>query len=137
MKATLIIVPLLLAGAAAHAETPLRSLVHYSTEARQHQPDFAADAARGKSFTQREWGTSKTLPSCATCHTERPRAAGRHAVTGKPIAPLSPVAAAERFSNPAKIEKWFKRNCNEVVGRQCTAAEKADFIKFVMEDQAS
>ena len=134
---TLIILPLLLASAGAIADTPLRSLVYYTTAARQNQPDFNADSMRGQSFALRKWGVSQSLPSCATCHTDRPGEAGRHAITGKPIAALSPAASPKRFSNPAKVEKWFKRNCNEVLGRMCTAAEKADFIKFVMEDQAS
>jgi mono/diheme cytochrome c family protein len=136
MKA-FIILPLLLASAGAMAETPMRSLVYYSTAARQTQPDFAADSTRGKSFALRKWGVSQSLPNCATCHTERPSNGGRHAITGKPIAALSPMASPARFSNPAKVEKWFKRNCTEVLGRACTPAEKADFIKFVMEDQAS
>jgi mono/diheme cytochrome c family protein len=136
MKA-LIILPLVMASASALAETPLRSLVYYSAAARQTQPDFVADSARGKSFALRKWGVSQSLPSCATCHTEQPRSPGRHAITGKPIAALSPAASPKRLSDPAKVAKWFKRNCNEVLGRACTPAEKADFIKFIMEDQAS
>jgi mono/diheme cytochrome c family protein len=133
----IIILPLLLASAAALADTPLQSLVYYSSEARRQQPDFVADGARGRSFALRNWGVSQSLARCATCHTERPAGAGRHAITGKPIAALSPAVSPGRFGNPAKVEKWFRRNCTEVVGRGCTAAEKADFIKFVMEDQTS
>jgi mono/diheme cytochrome c family protein len=133
----LIILPLLLASAAAIADTPLRSLVYYSAEARLSQPDFVADGARGKSFVMRAWGASKSLPNCAACHTESPANGGRHAITGKSIAALSPAVSPKRFANPAKVEKWFKRNCNEVLGRACTAAEKADFIAFVIEDQPS
>lgn len=133
----IIFLPLLLATANAWAETPLRSLVYYSAEASRDQPGFAADSERGRSFITRDWGVSQALPSCASCHTDSPAKAGRHAVTGKAIAALSPAVARERFSNPARVEKWFKRNCNEVLGRACTAAEKADFIKFVMEGQTS
>ncbi|MBP9654300.1 MAG: DUF1924 domain-containing protein, partial [Rhodocyclaceae bacterium] len=61
---------------------------------------------------------------------ESPLQPGRHAVTGKAIKPLAPRAEAARFSDPAKVEKWFRRNCTEVVGRECSAAEKADFILF-------
>lgn len=131
------ILPLLLATHMAWADTPLRSLVYYSSEASREQPGFAADSARGRSFVTRNWGVSQSLPSCATCHTDRPGNIGRHAITGKTIAALSPAVSPERFSNPAKVEKWFKRNCNEVLGRACTATEKADFIKFVMAGQAS
>lgn len=133
----LIILPLLLATAPSWADTPLRSLVYYSAEASRSQPGFTADGARGKDFASRNWGVSRALPSCATCHTDTPGGPGRHAVTGKTIAALSPAATPARFSDPAKVEKWFKRNCNEVVGRACTAAEKADFIKFATGDKTS
>jgi hypothetical protein len=71
------------------------------------------------------------MPSCAACHSEQPAAEGKHVVTGKRIAPLAPAANPERFSSSAKVEKWFRRNCQEVVGRECSPAEKADFIQFV------
>lgn len=70
------------------------------------------------------------MPACSACHSESPLQPGRHAVTGKAIKPLAPRAEAARFSDPAKVEKWFRRNCTEVVGRECSAAEKADFILF-------
>ena len=31
-----------------------------------------------------------------------------------------------------KIEKWFKRNCKEAWGRECTAQEKADFLTYLI-----
>jgi len=74
---------------------------------------------------------SAKLASCAICHTDDPAQAGRHVFTDKAIKPLAPTANAERFSDPAKVEKWFKRNCTEVVGRECTTAEKADYIAYV------
>lgn len=113
------------------ADTPAQFVARYSAEAAASQPGFSADAARGKAFAGRNWGVSEKLSSCTACHTDNPRNPGRHAVTGKNIAPLSPAVNAERFSDPAKVEKWFKRNCKEVVGRACSAAEKADFIQFV------
>ncbi len=133
----IIALPLLLLATNVWAETPLRSLVYYSAGAKINQPDFKADSERGKSFVSRNWGVSESHASCASCHTERPSNTGRHAITGEPIAALSSAITPERFSDPAKVEKWFKRNCNEVLGRMCTSAEKADFIKFVMADQAS
>jgi hypothetical protein len=113
------------------ADTPAQFVTRYSAEAAAGQPGFSADAARGKAFAGRNWGISDTLSSCTACHTDNPRNPGRHVVTGKTIAPLSPAVNAERFSDPAKVEKWFKRNCKEVVGRPCSPAEKADFIQFV------
>jgi hypothetical protein len=58
--------------------------------------------------------------------------AGRHAKTGKPIAPLAPAANTERFTDAAKSEKWFRRNCNDVVGRPCTTQEKGDVLAYLM-----
>jgi hypothetical protein len=36
-----------------------------------------------------------------------------------------------RFSDRDKAEKWFARNCDSVLGRACTAGEKADFIAYL------
>jgi hypothetical protein len=44
------------------------------------------------------------------------------AVTGKAIQALAPAANPTRFANPAKAEKWFRRNCNDVLSRPYTAA---------------
>ncbi|MGZ3790026.1 MAG: DUF1924 domain-containing protein, partial [Bacteriovorax sp.] len=32
----------------------------------------------------------------------------------------------------AKVQKWFKRNCNDVLERVCTPQEKGDFVKYMM-----
>ncbi len=123
---------LLLASTGLHAETARQFLQSYSAQATSTQPGFAANGARGKAFAARDWGNSARLPNCVACHTDNPANPGSHAVTGKRIAALAPAVTPERFSDPAKVEKWFKRNCNEVVGRACTSAEKADFIQFAM-----
>jgi hypothetical protein len=85
--------------------------------------------ARGQQFFNtthgREW-------QCATCHGAVPTQAGKHASTAKPISALAPAFNPERFTDPAKVEKWFRRNCNDVVGRECSAAEKADLLAWLM-----
>lgn len=115
----------------AYAETPSSLIAGYTAEAARATPGFAPSAERGQGFFMRKWGVSQTMPSCATCHSDQPTAEGKHVVTSKRIAPLSPAVNPERFSSSAKVEKWFRRNCQEVVGRECSAAEKADFIQFV------
>lgn len=115
----------------AYAETPSSLISGYTAEAARATPGFAPSAERGQSLFTRKWGVSQTMPSCATCHSEQPTAEGKHVVTSKRIAPLSPAVNPERFTNSAKVEKWFRRNCQEVVGRECSVAEKADFIQFV------
>ena len=117
-------------GGAAHAETPADFLRGFEAAARQQQAGFAGfSAARGAAFFTsthgREW-------SCSACHTRNPAVEGRHAKTDKPIAPLAPAANAERFTRADKVEKWFRRNCNDVLGRACTPAEKGDVLTYLM-----
>jgi hypothetical protein len=33
----------------------------------------------------------------------------------------------------AKVDKWFRRNCNDVLERECSAAEKADVLAYVIQ----
>lgn len=108
---------------AAHAATPAELQAAYGALA-----GTAAEPSRGQQlFTTRhgrEW-------SCASCHGEVPTQPGKHASTGKPIAPLAPAFNPERFVDAAKTEKWFRRNCNDVIGRECSATEKADVIGWL------
>jgi hypothetical protein len=53
-------------------------------------------------------------------------------MTGKAIQPLAPVANAARLTDTAKVDKWFRRNCKDVLGRECTAAEKGDVIAYLI-----
>ncbi len=112
-----------LAGGAA-AATPAELLGGYQAAA-----GSAGAADRGQRlFTTaqgREW-------SCASCHGTTPTAAGKHASTGKTIQPLAPASNAERFTDPAKVEKWFRRNCNDVMGRECSVGEKADVLAWLL-----
>ena len=117
----------LLASAAlpllAHAATPAELEAGYTAKA-----GAPANAQRGQQFFTtrhgREW-------SCSSCHGAVPTRAGSHAATGKAIAALAPAANAERFADAAKTEKWFRRNCNDVAGRECSAAEKADVLGWL------
>ena len=70
--------------------------------------------------------------SCASCHGAAPTQAGKHAATGKAIGALAPAFNAERFADAAKADKWFRRNCNDVMGRECTYAEKADVLSWLL-----
>lgn len=128
----LIALPLLLTAGLAAAQTagPFQS---YAAEARKTDPAFAPSASRGAAFFARRFAVSEKLPACTACHTDNPAQLGRHAVTGKGILPLAVRANAERFTDPAKTEKWFRRNCTEVVGRECSAGEKADLLRFLAE----
>jgi hypothetical protein len=112
------------------AETPPDIQQSLETAARQESAQFDGfSAPRGAAFFKtahgREW-------SCASCHTTNPLDPGRHAKTKKAIAPLAPQANPERFTRPEKVDKWFRRNCNDVLGRSCTATEKGDVLVYLM-----
>jgi hypothetical protein len=121
----------LLAAFAAGAATPAELAKTYEAEARVASPQFGGfSATRGKAFFEATHGGEW---SCSSCHTRDPLAAGRHAKTSKPIRPLAPAADAERFTSLSQAEKWFKRNCNDVLNRACTAQEKGDVLAYLME----
>ncbi len=108
----------------AYAVTPTEQLTVYTAQA-----GAPAQPARGQQlFTTRhgkDW-------SCASCHTATPTVDGKHASTGKAIGPLAPAFNPERLTDTAKTEKWFRRNCNDVMGRECTAGEKADVLSWLL-----
>lgn len=88
-------------------------------------------AARGKTLHAQNFpGGKPDTPSCTTCHGTDPRAPGR-SQTGKYIEPMAASVSPLRYANPEKVEKWFKRNCNEVLGRECTPQEKGDWLAYM------
>ena len=125
---------LLLAGALAgvglvHAAAPAVIQKGYEAAAREAAQSFNGfSAERGAQFFQARHGNDW---SCASCHTANPMRQGRHTRTSKAIAPLAPAANAERFTDAANVEKWFRRNCNDVVGRERSAGEKADVLAWL------
>lgn len=109
---------------AAQAATPSELQRGYASQA-----GGASDASRGQAFFTQTHGQEW---SCASCHGKTPTLDGRHASTGKTVAPLAPAFNADRFTDAAKVEKWFRRNCKDVAGRECTAAEKADVLAWLL-----
>jgi len=90
------------------------------------------DAAKAKSdWTKEAKGEDGEPISCSTCHGTDFSKAGKHRKTHKVIEPMSARVNTERYTDEKKIEKWFKRNCNDAWGRECTAQEKADFLSFM------
>ena len=123
----------LVACSAAAADSPATIAGAYADAARRETPAFAGfSAERGARFFQSTHGNDW---SCATCHTANPAAAGKHAKTGKTILPLAPAANPERFTDLAVAEKWFRRNCNDVLGRLCTAQEKGDVLAYLAQQK--
>jgi hypothetical protein len=118
-----------LAGQPAWAETPSQILAAIESSARSAPGFQGFSAERGKRFFGMTHGNDW---SCASCHTDNPAANGKHAKTNKVIQPLAPSANAERFTDPRKVEKWFKRNCNDVLERACTPQEKGDVLAYLL-----
>jgi mono/diheme cytochrome c family protein len=85
--------------------------------------------ARGEQFFKQKHGNEL---SCSSCHTDNPASMGKHAKTGKAIKPMAPAANAERFTDPKKVAKWFKRNCSDVLDRVCTPQEKGDVLAYLL-----
>lgn len=125
---TRVLAGMLIAGASlapgAQAATPGELLAGYRVQA-----GTEASADRGRRLFNdrhgREW-------SCASCHGAVPTQTGKHAATAKPIGALAPAFNPERFTDAAKTEKWFRRNCNDVMGHECSAADKADVLSWLL-----
>ncbi|MEY2890277.1 MAG: hypothetical protein RJA98_185 [Pseudomonadota bacterium] len=117
---------LLLLGATplAQAATPAELLAGYTAQA-----GAPASPARGQAFFTTKHGGEW---SCASCHGAVPTQGGKHASTGKAIGALAPAFNPERFTDPAKAEKWFRRNCKDVAARECSPAEKADVLAWLI-----
>lgn len=127
MKKLLFIMALTLSLPLYAGENPIQD--SYRAAAKQENSGFKDfSAMRGQAFYNAKSGEM----ACATCHSDSPKLHGKHAKTGKDILPLAPSANPQRFTDAAKVEKWFQRNCNDVLKRACTAQEKGDFMSYVL-----
>lgn len=116
---------LLIQGPAQAADTsPARQLERFAAQAAK-----PGQAERGRVFfTSRQGGEW----SCSSCHGNPPTSPGKHASTGKSIAPMAPAANPDAFTDTAKVDKWFRRNCKDVLSRECSAQEKADLLAYLI-----
>ena len=108
-------------------------LSRYKAEARKADASFSGfSAARGEAlYRDRHAGGKPDTPACTSCHAKDPRTPGQ-TPTGKAIDPVAVSASPDRYTDSAKVEKWFRRNCNEVLGRQCTPVEKGDWLTWMI-----
>ena len=129
MKKTLLIVGALLVATplAAGDTTPSKLLKGFEAAAgTKGSPD------RGRAlFTSTHRGGKPETPSCTTCHTKNLKARGQTRA-GKVIEPMALSVNPTRLTDSKKVAKWLRRNCKSVLGRECTAGEKADIIAFLM-----
>jgi hypothetical protein len=115
------------------AQTSLKQQhANWTIQAKNADAAFTPSTERGKNFYGRIFRAGTDMASCSTCHTANPKTVGKHVMTGKEIPALSPSASPERFTDAKKSEKWFKRNCMDVIGRECTAAEKSDLTAWLL-----
>lgn len=130
LPAIVILAAAFVASAAPAHAAPADLLRAYEAAARAASPAYAGSSVdRGsRLFRTRQGGEW----SCASCHGETPTSAGRHARTAKVIQPLAPAANPQRFTDAAQVEKWFRRNCGDVLKRECTAQEKGDILAWLV-----
>lgn len=103
-------------------------------EVQSQNPTFKSfDYKRGEEiFTSKHIGKKGKEISCVSCHTANLNQTGENFFTGKMIEPLSPKANPKRFTKVKTIEKWLRRNFNDVYKREGTAQEKGDVITYII-----
>jgi mono/diheme cytochrome c family protein len=118
-------------GASGESQRPL--LDFYASEAQASDPAFSGfSAQRGEQLFRTHFTIGKPdTPSCTTCHTTDPKKVGQTRA-GKEIDPMAASVSPKRYTDREKAEKWFGRNCKNVLGRECTPTEKGDFITFML-----
>lgn len=132
MRKTILLIGLVLSFNT-FAAPPQELLKQYEVQAKQEHSAFTGfSAEKGATFfkTERVHSDGKNV-SCATCHTSDPRNQGKTRAN-KVIEPMAPIVNPKRFTDAAKVEKWFGRNCKDVLERACTAQEKGDYISYML-----
>jgi hypothetical protein len=122
----------LLAGSALSAD-PRRDaiLAELLAQARKDEAGFTRFVAdRGAAFYRATHPGGKQ-GSCTSCHGNSPLDKGKTRA-GKDIDPMAVSKSPARYTDRDTVEKWFTRNCQDVLGRACTAKEKGDFITYMM-----
>lgn len=131
MKHVRFILIMIIAGAAlpaAHATVVDDLLKQYSASGASNFSASRGETQWSQSHTDAKSGKPR---SCKTCHGNNLRNKGKHIRTGKIIEPMAPSVNSERLTELKKINKWFKRNCKWVLGRECTSQEKGDYLMFI------
>jgi hypothetical protein len=101
-------------------------------QAKKQEAGFKGfDGGRGKKLFFEVRPNDKTGGiSCTTCHTSDLKKSGKTLV-GKTIDPLAPSVNKNRLTSAKETEKWLLRNFKQVFGREGTAGEKGDVLKFI------
>lgn len=102
-------------------------------EAKKSNSNFTDfNAKRGELiFTSKHIGKRGKEISCVSCHGSNLALSSKNAFTNKTIDPLSPKANPERLTDVLEVQKWLKRNFNDVYKREGTAQEKGDVLYYI------
>lgn len=108
-------------------------LAAFEAQAKAENSAFAGfTAGAGEAlFTAKHTGGKPDTPSCTSCHGTTPLASGETRA-GKVIEPMAASKTPARYTDTEKVDKWFFRNCRSVLGRECTAQEKGDYLTFMI-----
>lgn len=105
-----------------------------SAEAKAANTSFTGfDAKRGEAiFLSKHTGKKGSEMSCTTCHSTNLKKGGQNVNTNKPITALAPSVNSTRLTDVAEVEKWLRRNFNDVFAREGTALEKGDVLTYII-----
>lgn len=105
-----------------------------NAEAKAANPSFTGfDAKRGEAlFVSKHTGKKGTEMSCTTCHSTNLKNGGQNVNTNKPITALAPSTNPTRLTDVAEVEKWLRRNFNDVFAREGSALEKGDVLTYII-----
>ena len=129
---------ILLALTLSHAKefnAPMKTYMEgLSAEAKAANPSFTGfDAKRGEAlFVSKHTGKKGSEMSCTTCHSTNLKNGGQNVNTNKPITALAPSANPTRLTDVAEVEKWLRRNFNDVFAREGSALEKGDVLTYII-----
>lgn len=91
------------------------------------------DASRGEAiFNSVHVGKKGKEISCTTCHSANLKKDGQNINTNKPITALAPSINPSRLTDVAEVEKWLRRNFNDVFAKEGTALEKGDVLTYII-----
>ncbi|MBE0491630.1 MAG: DUF1924 domain-containing protein [Sulfurospirillum sp.] len=135
MKRVLIILPLCLASLQAGAFSPQVQgyIQELKAEVKKTDPSFSDfSIERGKEvFTSVHVGKKGEKISCTSCHNANLRDKGENVHTAKMIEPLSPSANPARLTKLKDVQKWLRRNFNDVYNNDGTALQRGDVLYYI------
>ncbi|MFY9074685.1 DUF1924 domain-containing protein [Malaciobacter mytili] len=131
MKSLLLIFTLITLSWSTNLDEYLNTL---KQEATKENPNFKEfNVKRGEEiFTSKHIGKKGKEIACTSCHGIDLTKISENFFTAKKIEPLSTKANPSRLTDVKKVQKWLKRNFNDVYNRVGTAQEKGDVLVYIL-----